>query len=242
MEYIKISSLKRSSGTPSNFACQFTKPLQEGTYKLVSATMSNSYYNINNDNNKIYFNEDGGATLTATLTNGFYSSADIASNIENAMEAVSLSSGLNVNYTVTFNANTNKLTISSGGGHSFAFKFASNTTSSADRVLGFPLTDTSTSSSQTSNTPINLVDTLSYNISLQGQNITSNIQDNSNTIYSFAIPINSNSLGIFNYEPYHNITVNFNNPVYNMKVIVYNEKDNELTLFHDWYMILERIC
>jgi hypothetical protein len=157
------------------------------------------------------------------------------------MEAISLSAGSSVNYTVTLNTNTNKLTISASGGNSFAFKFASNTNLSADRILGFPLTDTTTASSQISTTPINLVDTLSYNILLNGQNVSSQIRDNSNTIYTFSIPINSNSLGIFTYEPIHNITVNFHNPVYNMLVNVRNEKDNEITLFHDWIIILEKM-
>ena len=241
MDYVKISSLKRTSGSPSNFVCQFTSPLDSGVYKLVSATMSNSYYNINDNNNKIYFSENGGATLTATLTNGFYNSSNIASNIENALDTTSASVGLNFNYTVSLNSITNKLTIGVGGGHTCSFKFASNTNSSADRILGFFNEDTQSLSSLTSTQPINLVDTLSYNISLQGQNVSSNIQDNSNTIYSFAIPINGNSLEIFNYEPIHNLTVNFNNPVYNMRIQVFDEKGSEISLFHDWYMILQKM-
>jgi len=241
MDYVKISSLKRTSGSPSNFVCQFTSPLDSGIYKLVSATMSNSYYNINDNNNKIYFSENGGITLTATLTNGFYNSSNIASNIETALDTTSTAVGLNINYGVSLNTITNKLTISVGGGHSFSFKFFSNTVSSADRILGFFNEDTQSLSSLTSTQPINLVDTLSYNISLQGQNVSSNIQDNSNTIYSFSIPINGNSLEIFNYEPFHNLTVNFNNPVYNMRVQVFDEKGNEISLFHDWYMILQKM-
>jgi hypothetical protein len=71
-------------------------------------TFTNSNAVVNPYQNKIYFSENGGATLTATLDTGNYDSTTFIAEIQAEMNSVS---GVGSPYTVTFDSTTNKLNI-----------------------------------------------------------------------------------------------------------------------------------
>ena len=104
--------------TPSDliFSLNFNTGNNMSNYALSiqSVTFPNAVYPITDDNNKVYFKEDGGGTLTATLSNQNYTGSQFAIELATQLDAESLASGLGRTYTVSFNSNTDKLTISAG--------------------------------------------------------------------------------------------------------------------------------
>jgi len=238
-QYYKISSVKRTTGTISNFICDFSNaPIQEGTYALINGMFSNTFYNINDFNNKIYFKE-GVVSLTATLTNGYYNSSTILSNIKLALEAISVSGGASLTYTVSLSPTTNRLTISVSSGN-IQMLMATNTLNSSKFIIGFT-TDSSVASSLTGDSSINLTDTYSYNIRLEGHGIQNMLVDNASNFYSFSIPVPANSLDVFLYEPVNCQIVRFDNRISQFRVLIKNEDNDDCVLQNDFYFILARL-
>lgn len=136
--------------------------------ELLQATIPNSEYLINNNNNTIYFQETIGTTLSAQITNGNYiSGSDIATELQNTMNTYGNSS-----YSVTYSTSTSKFTISSdrtGGAGIFILKFQDTPEifgtyetrskyllNSLGPILGFSNLDLSDASSHTSQNKSNL--------------------------------------------------------------------------------------
>ena len=146
-QYIKISSVKRKSGTISNFIADFSNsPIEPGRYALTSAVFGNTFFNINDYNNKIYFKE-GTTSLIAYLTTGFYNSTNFPVNVKSALEVASLAGGSSLTYTVTINSTTNKLVITASSG-TIQMLMGTNYLNSANYLTGFTQDTTSQSSIQ----------------------------------------------------------------------------------------------
>ena len=230
----KFSSQKRSSGSdPGNAIFTFNPKTDAGVYKLHHALFFNSFYNINETNNRIYFSENDGPVLTATLENGYYDSSTIVTNIHTQMELVGAH-----NYVITLSSTTNKLTFVPNTG-TFRFLFGSYTYNSSKNILGFTA-DTVTSSSLTSDIPINLTHTLSLNVRLEGHGIQNYLQDNSSNFYSFSIPVSSNSKELVLYEPLHPQFIKLENSLSDIRVRVLNEDNDQVTLYNDYYFVLQK--
>ena len=122
----------------------------QGLYQLRSFVATNNIYNVNDNNNKIYIEEDGtDHVITATLSNGYYDSSDLKTHL-----STTLNNSLNGTVTVEFDENTYMFTFSNTNG--FRFVFGANTTNSARKLLGFNPTDGIPNTSQTSDIPIDL--------------------------------------------------------------------------------------
>ena len=119
-----------------------------GIYKLVSFVTTNNTYNVNDNNNKIYWNESGSDLIT-TLTNGHYSSDDFTTHL-----STQLNSSASGTVTVTLDDNTRKFTISNT--NPYYFTFALNTSNSARKLLGLNEADGANGASHTSDNPIDL--------------------------------------------------------------------------------------
>ena len=204
-----------------------------GTYFLTDFVMNNSLYNVNNNNNKIYFAEGG--SLTATLTNGYYTRNDLASEIKTQMDATGAET-----YTVSYNNITGKYTFSATG--NFNFEFATNTTNSSRKLLGFNEEDTVSNTQITSS---NIVDLSSYKF------IYVNIKENKISQYygknyfSASLKINDNSSFLSNIRYEYKADSNrqyvkFNNTK-SIKYEFYDENFNELDFNgNEWSMIFEK--
>ena len=119
-----------------------------GTFKLVSFTFTNNIFNVNDTNNKIYFNENG-SNLITKLDNGFYDSTDFVSHLNTKLNETAIGT-----ITTNINENTRKLTITNT--LNMYFTFGTNTTNSAHTLMGFNNTDGSPSTSITSDKCIDL--------------------------------------------------------------------------------------
>ena len=121
----------------------------KGIYELESFAYTNNIYNVDDNNNKVYINENS-SDLTATLTNGYYDSNDFKTHLQTQMNAVCTGT-----ISITLDDNTGKLTITNDT-HNFYFTFATNTTSTARKLMGFNQSDGTNASSQTSDNPIDV--------------------------------------------------------------------------------------
>lgn len=122
------------------------------TYKAfkIDYELVPSYIIINDDNNKLDFEETASTELTATLTNGSYTPSELATEIDTALTAAGASA-----YTITYSARTKKFTLASdlgGGGGTFKLLCASGTNQadSAWATIGFDDEDQATAASHTS--------------------------------------------------------------------------------------------
>lgn len=168
---------------------------------------------IDATNNKIDFEETAATELTATLTNGVYTIAQLKNEIKNQLNAV----GVSV-YTVTYDQVARKYTLTSdgaGGGGVFNLLWDTGTNSAATvgAVIGFStaaddtgsLTYTADNASFTSvtldaeqpirNPDIQLMPQQKTNISSSGRNETVDIR--TDFMYSFSMQyINVDGIGV----------------------------------------------
>lgn len=96
---------------------KFGSTLENSTVTLYYTTFMNLHDIVNQYNKFFFFSEDGGATVTATLVEGFYDANTLATQLQTQLNAVSAFGAI---YTVTFSSVTNKYTIAVGGGHTMA--------------------------------------------------------------------------------------------------------------------------
>jgi hypothetical protein len=233
MSLIKISSASRTSGTSSNFQLNLGTSKLDGKYKLKSAYIPNSAYNITSSNNTFYFTS-GGTADTATIAVGYYNSGTLTSALQTAMDAVS--SG----FTVTYNTIQGTVTIA----NATAFVLNNSiTTNSLAPVLGFTATDTSSSTSVTSTGILNLSPITSFNINISDQNGIILVNTNSSNATTFVIPIVQDTSFVCYYEPTDGFdqVVTFAQTMLHLNIAVTDDQSNVLPLLADWYIIIEKI-
>jgi hypothetical protein len=232
MAYVKLKSSNRVTGNAYNFIVNAVNPLS-GRYLLKCAYINSSFYNVNSTNNIIYFTENSTAKQ-ATLTAGFYTSANIAAALASALTSAS---GGFAGYTVTYSSITGKLII--GSTQNFSFTFATNTTNSLGPLIGYN-TDTALSTSATADSLLNLTPTLAFHIEI---NNYINIRDLSTyTGTTFIVPLTVNSSNYITYEP----AVGFEQvvafqDVNQFRVRVLDDSNMPIQLQSDWYMILSKV-
>ncbi len=102
------------------------------TAQLLSSSVSLTGYMINSNHNTIPFTI-GSTSYVATLDDGDYSAADLATAIQTKMSSVS-----GVSFTVTYSDKTGKLTISTAT-TDFTVNITTDNAASLGRILGFNL-------------------------------------------------------------------------------------------------------
>lgn len=141
---------RNDGGTSSNFEMKLQYCLN-GAYRVKNVQMSNSVYSVRSGiNDKIYFYENS-TSKSATIVAGQYTSSTITTAIKTVMDTAS---GGHNTYTVSFDSATQKITFSAS--NAFYFEFATNTSASARRILGFNAEDTASGTSITSTNAIDL--------------------------------------------------------------------------------------
>lgn len=144
---VYVDSTYRLAGDTTNFKYQLKAPIKARFFKLTSAEIPLTFYNVRNvsgavDNNNIfYFSENNGvSTLNATITAGYYNSTTIATALQTALNSATVNAYV---YTVSYNTTTQKFTIASTGN----FKVMFPTWLSVNWVMGY----TQASANSTSN-------------------------------------------------------------------------------------------
>lgn len=132
------------NGTPDKFVVHLYDEIKPIYMELSSITLMNTFYNINDYNNKFYING-----TSFTLTNGSYDVTTLAA----AIVAQALAD-LSLTITVTYSSTTTfKYTIASAT--PFTLEFANSPANSIGPVIGFTTTRTS-GTSHVGNMAVNL--------------------------------------------------------------------------------------
>lgn len=131
-KYITINSFnKQQSESDTNFTMTINGTFSEdfSQIALVNFICTNSFYNVDDNNNTFDFQEDSGDPVSATITPGNYDLAAIITALQTAMNGVSPNS---YTYTITSSAITNMITITSSLG-----TFSVLITGGLNLMLGF---------------------------------------------------------------------------------------------------------
>ena len=206
----------------------------QGDYQLETFVFTNNLYNVDDTNNKVYINENSN-NLTATLTNGFYDSNDFRTQLQTQMNAVC--SGT---ISITLDDNTGKLAISNDT-HNFYFTFATNTTNSARKLMGFNQSDGTNASSQTSDIAMDLNTHKCFFVNIE-ENNNKNIDSPSYFNTSLLIQ----ATGSFGETARHIKNDNFNQYVKfrnekKIKFKIHDKSNNTLDLQSEWFMVLRQL-
>lgn len=130
-----IHSKDRVTGTSSNYSLQLPQAIKNvKAIELLSVSIPATIYNIDSENNKFYY-IDNGVDKVVTIPSASYSSTTIILTLQSLMAAF----GTNT-YTVTYNTSTYKIQITSNA--NFSLRFGSFRTNSISSVLGFADVDT----------------------------------------------------------------------------------------------------
>ena len=197
----KVSSAQRTtSGTasPANFRVDIRGEPLHGVYRLAEAYVCNSAYNVNSTNNAISWQESS-ASLSTTITPGYYSIQTFCSAIATAMTTASASGGSSLIYTLTSSSVTGLVTISYIGSVSTVnYQFGTYPANSLGPLIGFAATDTgAVTGAQTGTLQANVNPLLALNI--QVNSAVSTIDCKSNQ-YAFVIPITEDIGNFFFYS------------------------------------------
>jgi hypothetical protein len=189
-KFIQLSSKYRTNDSDSSSNCKIEMPLilRSGRYRLNYALLPNTFYNVNNSNNKLYLQEGADAEIEITLTNGNYSDSTFPVLLKALLDTEGSQS-----YTVTLSPSTNKLSISAIANFGFNFTGRDN---NAHGLMGFANADVAQATSITSTNMINLSPVHTFNLSISG--ITGIDQRNLHST-TFVIPIPAGSLSYVNY-------------------------------------------
>ena len=239
-----------ATDTPSSFSVNLHTSIEDKikAVELIAYNFSNSTYNVNSTNKSFYVSENFGDivppladTETITLTEGIYTGASLATEIQARLQASGLTQALN--YTSTYSTTTLKLTISLSGGSTFILGFSNAATSSkAYKLLGFnKSTDTADATSAVSVRSINLSGMEYVLINIDGI-IEGNILSTGSDFGHFYIPLSNVDIGSWSLkyknETYENILPYYVGRKLNIRVL-YDGTNVDLNT--DWSILLKLI-
>ena len=135
------------SNTTSNNTFKLDRPIT-GKFKLLSFTCTNNIQNVNEYNNIVYITENS-VDYQIELPTGYYDIYDLKSMLEDEIGSILMGT-----FSVDLDENNNKYTFSNT--LPFYFTFFTNTSKSARKLLGINAVDTSSSTSYTSDVPVDV--------------------------------------------------------------------------------------
>lgn len=237
--FIVINSNNLSSGTVSSGEIELPHLLR-GKFKLEYFSCTNNLYNVNAYNNILTAQVNNGVGTTAytiTLTQGFYSLADLASMLDTIFTATTGQIGAN-QINVTASDSTGKITFTAVAPATFYFTF-SGSSYSAQKILGFNADQTSLASSTVSTYPADLFPYKNIYLSID-ENKGSSIQGASYFSSSLWIPFGNTFGEPFIYkcknEVEQFITLNHPNKI---RFKFHDDSNNPIEMNNvDWELIL----
>jgi len=188
--FVQLSTKYREFPNEESHNCLISTPkiVKAGIYKLSHCLIPLSFYNINENNNKLTFTTLG-TTYNVNLIPGVYDTVNILTALEELLNASA--SG----FTVELDEITKKIEISNST-NSFSFDFTDK--NSMYKELGFKSAVTTNALSITGTDMINLLPIQMVNLSIDNINMI-NWSINHGT--TFIIPIESGLLSYINYTP-----------------------------------------
>lgn len=202
-----LSSRDRISGTKDNFVVSILNTCNIEKLSLRKITIPLSWYQINQYNDQIEFND--GVQRVITITNGVYSISSLITEIQTQLN----NSPSALTFSVTFNDITKKITIAETSGPT-NFNLNLNISNSIYEIIGFDQANLTGASSYTGtgspnlnqnndfinvySTALNRYDKRVYSSDNKGQTIR---ERNTQTIWGGIIDIESFSSIVLDYNP-----------------------------------------
>lgn len=235
-----FKSTDRISGSINSGICKSNEILEEGLYKILEFSFTNSLYNVNSYNNTLKIDEYTVSSTpitsyTITLTKGSYSYSSLATHLQTQLNA-----SLSGNITVTYSSSTGKYTIVNDT-NDMKIKYSGSTCLT---LIGF--NDSSDSSQSTSLTSDNVADLISIkNIyCIIAEDKTKDIFDIDSFRASCYFFDKDSTFGdlfkCINSDDFGNRLLNLGQT----KQITYqlfDQNQNQIELSTEWIMILENI-
>lgn len=171
------------------------------------------------------------------LTPGYYTSSTFTSHLQTKLQTV------DANYTATFDNNTKKLTITNTG--AFTLNFGTNTTNSANRLMGFKAADTASGTSVTADYIVNLVSATSILFDFHStSNPIETTNEDSNNRGEVYIAFDGAAFGSYNRFDYddNGTILHFDKLQQRISVDLWDADGNSLSINGtDFEILLERI-
>lgn len=153
---------------------------------IQSVTLPNLVYPFNKNNNTIYWNEDGGATITSTITPNNYTGTQMAAYLQTMFNADSV---LGRTYTVVYDGQSKKMTMTESVGLPNTMAFFTGSLGSPYDELGIKANSGNRSSTYQFEYPVDLSGT-EY-VDIQTDITTRNYSSNgkSNILERIPVPV-----------------------------------------------------
>ena len=234
-EILLLRSSDLSQGNSNQGRLEVTVPVK-GTYLLLEFSVNDRLFNVNSNNNKVYLRINSTTNYTKTLTPGYYSLAQLASELSTQLNTIS-----GQTFTVTSDSKTGKMTVSIMGDNEFNFTFNTNKLNSARIILGFSQVDTNNGSVQTSDNSADLTPCKTIFCRIGHD---PNVVSNNHLYTSLLLSGDSQFGGVFRYklsESYPQM-ICFNTSTKSVGYHFHDDK-NETIDFNgcEWMMLLQKI-
>ena len=131
------TTLHTASNNPFKFGYDGGMGLAPAELTITQITFPYSFYSINTNNSTFQIDENG-TTLSIVMTSGNYNTSSFTTMLKTVLEAESVANGASLIYTISINADTGKLTISTTANIELLL---ANYPKSA-RVLGYTVVNT----------------------------------------------------------------------------------------------------
>lgn len=236
-QLLRVDSRHRAHGSIAQFTYNPNAATKFRTMKLLSMEIPNSIYPISTarGTDLLIINQNG-TIINVNLAEGSYSAADFATLLQNAANAAVGSNGA---YTVTYNTETYKFTIT----NIVIINLLFSQSSEVSRVMGFSATDTGSLLSHTSTYIVDLsgVPYLTFDINPlpSGRRI---ISANGNTgIFTIPVRVPFNSVNYFEASGLGYDLISYSGTKHtlsNIRITVYDEFGRVPEMNVDWSMVL----
>ncbi len=227
---IYINSNSRSTGTSGNFTVALkTNPIEVSSaydifIAVTTATIPLTYFPISASNNQLSWSELGG-DVTDTITPGYYTGSSFASAIEALLTDNSPGT---LTYTVVYNSDTGKITITVPSG-TLTLKFSS-AASTLTTAMGFTTAgDIPVTTSLTSTNPISIGGPKTILIRING--ITSNMYstyDSATTNILAVIPVVGSRFNTTVFQPSILTPCRLQSTLRDISIVITDEYSNVL--------------
>ena len=248
MSYILVRSLSRTTGSTSssNFSISLNPPIRlerKKRLKLEYLQMYSTIYNIDATNNNLDFFENATNKSIIAITTGIYDATSLGTSLQTALN--NASGGFNT-YTVSFNTQTKKYTLSAG--NAFILKFA-NALTSLWKIMGYStsggITSVDSVSGTTTSSPFVVNFSLPLSVYIQIPTFQSNYITTSQDRFTYYVPLTVSSGGIVEYkskdywDQYINVDP-YTTSLNKLEVLLTGANNSAMNLQNsEWEMILE---
>ena len=235
-KFLKINSAYRTSGESHDFRIDLPTHIRGSSLKLSQVFILNTFYNVNKNNDKFFFNLNGGYTRTAIVPVGNYNSTTFPTAFQTALNVAIFSEGV---FSVVLNDLSNKLEITCSV--PFQVKMGDNPEKSLRDIVGFR-SDGFIALSHTAEGILNLSPIMSFNISVNNIPVIEQAGGNQYAT-TFSVPVSEGFKNIIEFSPDTHFpqVLELPNTVRTLRITVRDDDYNLLDLNgSNWYMILER--